>query len=639
MPAATMKNNILPESIQSISGGTRWKLTADGLLLQGEPGGTITLDFEYGVVFLMRHEAGGWYILPHLESPGLWQGDSLVWVLPSDVTSPGPVWRLHGPVDCPIQVTIKERVHIEARAEWLELTRYENRPHADVFGDRFAFSIQNGATLADAYAAFYWDTLLPCVVERTRAAGYPTPDGYVLSTLAPHAYGGTYPDVDHEFQVKGRLAAGSALDEDISRRMMELQFRMMREDPEGLWRNPCAVQSGGEREYHVRRSSQDGSQNAEMFLLTGNIEILEEAWQYTASVKDRAWLERHIADLEGAASCIEANIDRYGRLWSDVYFEDQVIQDGRVCDAQAFAANGLRLLAELEELLGRGQQAAHCRGISSGLARMLTASLPRGFWDADQRRFTNWVDRSGIPHDHIHLLSNEMPALFGFADREQVQAVGSLMDEHMAEFQRFPSFVAADLAGYTPSEIGVGGPYDLCAAGRYWCWDAAYWAWRGDGERLYSQLIQVAAEAAHDHYRMGERYDMDHVFYIDGSNWHGATDYYEYPCVFNWVLLHDYIGVGFSLEADLALMPRIAGGGRVELNQKRFALTYQVLPDEFSLTNLAEQARSFRVDLSVIYSESKQFYLELGDKNTTFQNGGMVRLQPGEACRFRVIHK
>ena len=66
--------------------------------------------------------------------------------------------------------------------------------------------------------------------------------------------------------------------------------------------------------------------------------------------------------------------------------------------------------------------------------------------------------------------------------------------------------------------------------------------------------IPVIFITGHDRYRMGERYDMDTIYYVDGKTWHGASDYYEYPCVFHWVLLHDYIGVGFDLEADLAHM-------------------------------------------------------------------------------------
>ena len=53
--------------------------------------------------------------------------------------------------------------------------------------------------------------------------------------------------------------------------MIELQFKLMVEDPEKLWRDPCAIQPDGTREYHVRRNSIDAKTNAEMFLVTGNI--------------------------------------------------------------------------------------------------------------------------------------------------------------------------------------------------------------------------------------------------------------------------------------------------------------------------------------------------------------------------------
>ncbi|MNG17779.1 hypothetical protein D3C84_1017930 [compost metagenome] len=125
---------------------------------------------------------------------------------------------------------------------------YESRLNADCFGDRYSFSFENGDALGKTLAAFYWGTMLPSVVERTRAINYPESDGYVLSTLMKHANAGTYPDVDHEFQIKGRIAWGNQLDSDVIRRMMELQFKMMREDPERLWRNPCAVQPDGTRE-------------------------------------------------------------------------------------------------------------------------------------------------------------------------------------------------------------------------------------------------------------------------------------------------------------------------------------------------------------------------------------------------------
>ena len=79
---------------------------------------------------------------------------------------------------------------------------------------------------------------------------------------------------------------------------------------------------------------------------------------------------------------------------------------------------------------------------------------------------------------------------------------------------------------------------------------------------LLRQLLQVAQEARRDDYRMGERYDMDHIYYIDGHNWHGSAHYYEYPCVFTWVLAHEYLGLKFALGVDLLVAPCIQGLGQ-----------------------------------------------------------------------------
>lgn len=78
-------------------------------------------------------------------------------------------------------------------------------------------------------------------------------------------------------------------------------------------------------------------------------------------------------------------------------------------------------------------------------------------------------------------------------------------------------------------------------------------------------LVAVAGEK--EGYIMGERYDMDYIYYINGSPWHGAAHYYEYPCVFAWVLLHDYIGVQPSLNTDVLISPRLIDKGTVDLKQ------------------------------------------------------------------------
>ena len=627
-----MSDNHLPERILSISPEVTVSAQSDGLRLQGPPGKSIHLEFASGRAYLLRKEAAGWFVLPSDPEHASLHGDTLVWVLPLRVDDPAPAWLVRATPGSPLTVQVGQTVAVHVEAESVEIVRFENRPRADLFGRRFHLRIESGETLEQALAAFYWDTIQPCVVERTCAATYPTPDGYVLSTLAAN-YGGTYPDVDHEFQIKGRLAAGSALDQDVCRRMLELQFRLMREDPEGLWRNPCAIQPDGSREYHVRRSSLDGSTTATMFLITGNVEVLEETWLYTTATQDRDWLAAHILDLEGAASEIEAWVDSQGRLWSDVYFEDQVMQDGRVCDAQAFAAHGLRRLAELEAYLGREKQAVAYLARSNQLSRALVKPFPEGFWNPKTQSFCNWIDRQEKAHDHTHLLSNELPALFQFTSPEQTQAILNLVDMNLAEFQRFPSFVALDLSGYTVDEIGDGGPYDLCAAGRYWCWDAAFWAWRKNSAMLLRQLLQVAQEARRDDYRMGERYDMDHVYYIDGHNWHGSAHYYEYPCVFTWVLAHEYLGLKFALGVDLLVAPCLQGWGSVEFREVAYTCTAK----SFTLTNRSNEPKIFNVDLSALYPHTKKYRVRIGNGERRFANGDRVHLLPGQTCEIKPV--
>jgi hypothetical protein len=552
--------------------------------------GELKLTFGRGPVFVLD----GGYVLPSQGEPV--EGHGACWVLPDSLTE--PAWHVTG--DGAISVRFDgDNAHVTVQGQTAQLRKHRARPHADVDGGEFALDFAGSTALSDAAAGFYWGTILPCVVERTTARAYPDPDGYVISTLADK-YVGTYPDVDHEFQIKGRLAWGSAVDQAVVRRMIELQLRLMREDPQQLWRDPCAVQPNGDREYHVRRNSLDGTENAVMFLVTGNVEVLESIWLYVARTKDLSWLRTHIGDIEGGASCIEDCIDPLGRLWSDVYYEDQVIKDGRETLAAALAVRSFELLAELETLLERTDKAARYVSNARRLAEAIRRPLPIGYWDPQHERFVDWVDRSGVVHDHIHLLANVLPVLFGVTDDEQSRQVLELVHGELDEFQRFPTFLAARIADYTPSEIGDGGPYDLCAAGRYWCWDAAFWSWRKDGRMLLDQLNKVAAQGAADNYVMGERYDMGHVYYVDDKPWHGAAHYYEYPCVFAWVLFHEYVGVRPTLGADLLVAPRLVDHGSVTLHQAAYQLRYEYGPDGFLLQNLAATARTFEIDLTAL---------------------------------------
>lgn len=509
------------------------------------------------------------------------------------------------------------------------LKLYTGWPACDVFGKHLSLGIEGGKKLEDTFARFYWDTLLPSVIEKTDALDFAVSEGYVLSTLDTGTYAGTYPDVDHEFQSKGRIALRGACELSVVERMMNLQFKMMREDPIGLFRNPCAVQPKGEREYHVRRDSLDRSANAEMFLVTGNVEILETAWLYYATTKNSVWLHSHIEDLEGAASLLEHLTDRNGKLWSDVFYEDQVIKDGMECMSAALAAHGLGLLAELENHLGRSEAAARFKMLADKLSSAMLKPIPQGFWNEKEGHFVDWIDRSGQVHDHIHLLANCLPVLFGYSDDGQTKAVKNIIEKYFEEFQRFPTFLSPCIADYTPDEIGSGGPYDLCAAGRYWCWDAAYWASLGRGDVLYNQLLQVAAQAELDEFHMGERYDMNHVYYQDDKNWHGAAYYYEYPCVYTWVLMQEFLGLRPGLDVDLDIRPTLNQYGKI--TAENYGVEYEYQANEFIIKNIGTHSQNMRFNLQTIYPD-KDLYV----KEEILMKENIYTLKSGEVLRIHV---
>jgi hypothetical protein len=255
-----------------------------------------------------------------------------------------------------------------------------------------------------------------------------------------------------------------------------------------------------------------------------------------------------------------------------------------------------------------------------------------GYWDENNQRFVDWVDRDGKVHDHIHLLANALPVTYGYATAAQVDAVKRVIDANAGQFERFPSFLAADIAGYDKSEIGSGGPYDLSAAGRYWYWDAAYREWRVQNEVLLDQLKAVAAEGAKDNYFMGERYDMDYVYYIDGKNAHGAEKYYEYPSVYAAVLISKLLGLTIPADADVSVAPHLGGYGGVEFGVPEYALRYEYGESGFVLRNLSEKRRRFKVDLSGLGDVR---YRLKGKAGSGAAGGGFtVELSAGEETRW-----
>ena len=418
-----------------------------------------------------------------------------------------------------------------------------------------------------------------------------------------------------------------------------------RNDPSGLGRIPCGIHPDGSLhagspslgEYHVRRASEDTRTHAEMFLLTANIALAENLWLHTATTKDWGWLEKQVDGLEVALQWVEENTDSQGRVWSDVYYEDQVIKDGRVAQAQAFAARAFSLAAEIESKLNRTAQAAHYSSVSESLAQAMVAALPVGYWNASAKHFVDWVDRLGQPHDHIHLLANVLPVAFGYATKAQAEAVGSLVQQYHTDFQRLPSFVAGDIANYSHSEIGSGGPYDLCAMGRVWVWDAAYWASQQNGTMLKWQLERIGEETRTSNFTMAERYDMDYVYYKDGKDYHGAFGYYEYPAAFSWVLYHDLLGVRPSLNTDLELVPLLAESGSVTLNQRGIALrwVHDTTAGAFRIINLADKDRLLRVDLRGLGEGDSHGRWSVRGQVADFTHGSHVWLGALDALTFQ----
>lgn len=543
-----------------------------------------------------QNENGFLFAVPPLKQPRRFAGQTFLWVLGTDG-------------QCVLVQTAHYRVKRTKKEVLLTLqtpykkTRFSALPACDFTGNRFAF-VAGGSDLTRTAAALYWKNLVPECAERTVMRNNRTwRDGYVLSTLELSFYAGTYPAVDHEFHIRARLAMGGAFEKDVVRRMIALQCKTMEKDRRTHRRIPCAVQRNGHREYRVMRKSQDGRTRAQMFALTGILELCESLYNYYCLTKDTDFLRVHIEKLEQGLTLAEEKTDENGRLWSDVYFEDQVIKDGAVAQAQAFAVSAFRRAAALEDILSRTRKAAHYRALAEKLKNNYIEPLPNGFWDAAKGRYVDWVDRNGRIHDHMHLLANALPVTQDFHDPARSETIVNLITQNDSIFQKFPSFVAADIAAYTPSEIGVGGPYDLCAAGRYWCHDAKLRRKLGDAKMLHRQLLQVARAAEEGNGFLGERYDMNYVYYNTGrdaaQNWHGAARYYEYPCVFLDVLIHDFFGILPSETHDLKISPCCTDNSQCEMQS--YGLHLDFTGGVFRLKNTGKADKKLKIDLSRLF--------------------------------------
>lgn len=549
-------------------------------------------------IFAHLQEAGQDYVIPPLVQPEKFDGDSFLWVV--GVQGQTALWlrtagRYH--------VLRGERTRILFDTAFTA-EEFPEIPHCDFLGNRFRIRVDGSHRFETALAHFYWKNLLNQCAERTlmRRKRH-LREGYVLSTLKTDFYAGTYPAVDHEFHIRGRMAMGDAFDLQVVRRMMELELRMMRTDWRRLFRVPCSVQPSGHREYRVTRRSLDRSVRAIMFPLTGIIELIEEIYHYYCRTKDIAFVQKHLDTLEGGVEFIKRHLDGCGRLWSDVYYEDQVMKNGAVAQAQAFAIHSLRLMGRLEALADRSERAREYTMLAQKMQVHYVRPVPDGYWDPQNGRYVDWIDRQGNIHDHIHLLSNALSVTFGLNPDGRDRLVSDAIRTHDDIFQKFPSFVAARIEDYTSSEIGSGGPYDLCAAGRYWCHDAKYRSALGDAQQLLNQLSRVSEAAEQGNFFMGERYDMNYVYYNTGEDgtrsWHGSPLYYEYPNVFIDVLVHDFLGIGLDEQCDLLLRPCCTDNTETEMES--FGIRYVFTEGRFVLTNISERQLRVRVDLSRIF--------------------------------------
>ena len=158
------------------------------------------------------------------------------------------------------------------------------------------------------------------------------------------------------------------------------------------------------------------------------------------------------------------------------------------------------------------------------------------------------------------------------------------------------------------------------------------------GDALHRQLLQVAREAARDALPAWASATIWITFITSmAKTWHGAADYYEYPCVFTWVLVHDYLGLRVSLDADLEVAPRLNTWGQVSMGSPRYAVSYTAAPDQFVLKNLSAEPRAFRLDVSYLYPHAAGFFLEQGQSRVSFTCGERVLLQGGESCSIQVM--
>lgn len=539
-------------------------------------------------------EQGEIYVISPFNQPKKFIGDIRLWCIRDDYSKTN-LYKTSGKYSV---VRDKNGYTISFDSDYT-ITEIDGIPACDVLENSFDFSIDN-ISLTDTVAGFYWKNLLcQCAEKSAMKIRDKWRSGYVLSTLETNTYAGTYPAVDHEFHIRARLAMGDEFDVSLVKRMMLLQIKTMLTDRGNKMRIPCSVQPNGKREYKVMRKSLDKSVKAQMFPLTGIIELCEEMYNYYCLTKDIEFIKQNIKHIEAGMLNLERLIDEKGLLHAQVYYEDQVMKDDLNAQAQAFAINSLMLLARLENVIGNNERVKHY----SNLSNILRASYQNYFWNEDKKLYIDYVNKDGSVHNHFHLLSNALSVTLNINDdKTRDEVINKQIADSDNEFQRFPSFLSADVSAYNESEIGSGGPYDLCAAGRYWCHDAKYRRSLGRADMIKNQLFTVMDMAKSNDYYMGERYDMNYAYYNTGEDvkqpWHGASKYYEYPCTFIDVLIHDYFGIQPDEMADFRICPCIVDNSKIKL--EALGIKYSYNNGIYKITNISDKEINIKLKHEII---------------------------------------
>ena len=103
------------------------------------------------------------------------------------------------------------------------------------------------------------------------------------------------------------------------------------------------------------------------------------------------------------------------------------------------------------------------------------------------------------------------------------------------------------------------------------------------------------------------------------------------------MLLHEYLGVGESLTADLRLSPRLAAPGSIRLDQAAYQLSYSFTPEAFEVGNNAGCERRFELDLSALYPLASGFVVARADGAESALEAAAVLLAPGETVTIRPV--